>query len=117
MWCRKNSGITVAWTTAIVCVSATFGPSVVDITTVKSLPAQPVIYTRTPILNAYGCDRMTANEWFLLAIDIQNKGAQLDAEERMFIRNVINRLAVEVEVMPTPAHKEWLCNLKRRLKL
>src|SRR5215467_10049235 len=36
----------------------------------------------------------TPNEWFLLAVEIQNHNYQLDAEERMFIRNVINRLTV-----------------------
>jgi hypothetical protein len=59
----------------------------------------------------------TPDEWFQIAVQIQAQQHQLDAEERRFVANVVNRLAVSQDAVPTPAHKEWLLNLKRRLRI
>lgn len=59
----------------------------------------------------------TPDEWFKLAIEIQAQDDRLDADERRFIRDVINRLAVDQNAIPTPAHQHWLLNLKRRLNV
>ena len=107
----------VAWITAIASGSAGSGVSGADTVTARFSPVRLDDSTRIQILSASGCDKFTANQWFILAIDIQNKGAQLDADERMFIRNVINRLTVSADAIPTPDHKIWLCNLKKRLGL
>ena len=72
---------------------------------------------RTTTFSASGCGEHTADWWFKTAILIQNNIHELAADERRFINDVVNRLAVSEYAMPTPAHQEWLCNLKRRLKL
>ena len=59
----------------------------------------------------------TPAEWFSLAIEIQSHDRDLDADERRFIKNVINRLTVSEDAVPTPEHQHWLRNIKRRLKL
>ena len=61
--------------------------------------------------------QQTPNEWFNLAVAIQNQRHQLDDEETRFIANVVNRLTVSEDAMPTPEHKKWLLSLKQRLKI
>jgi hypothetical protein len=53
----------------------------------------------------------------MLAVQIQNQRHKLDAEETAFVANVINRLAVSEEAVPTPEHRRWLIHLKIRLGL
>jgi hypothetical protein len=59
----------------------------------------------------------TADEWFNLAVTIQNHDHQLDPDERRFVKNVVNRLAVSPDSVPTPEHKKWLLSIKQRLEL
>ena len=40
---------------------------------------------------------------------------RLDPEERAFIANVVNRLAVSQDAVPTPEHRKWLLHIKERL--
>jgi hypothetical protein len=57
----------------------------------------------------------TPDEWFQLVVELQNHQEQLDPEERRFVANVINRLTVSEDAMPTPEHQRWLLNIKARL--
>jgi hypothetical protein len=59
----------------------------------------------------------TPDEWFRLVIELQNRQEQLDPEERRFVANVINRLTVSENAIPTPEHQRWLLNIKARLQL
>src|ERR1700747_520628 len=60
---------------------------------------------------------MSPDEWFHLVETIEKHQDKLDAEEKRFIRNVINRLAVDEKAIPTPEHQHWLLNIKKKLGL
>jgi hypothetical protein len=64
-----------------------------------------------------GCANHTPLWWFNLAVQLQNHRHELDNEERLFIANVINRLTVTENAMPTKEHQAWLCNLKTKFGL
>jgi hypothetical protein len=68
---------------------------------------------RFGILIAHGA---TPDEWFRLVVELEKREAELDADERRFVRNVINRLTVSPDALPTPEHRVWLLNIKRRLE-
>src|SRR5262245_46706716 len=59
----------------------------------------------------------TAEQWFKLTVELQSRSGELDADERRFIKNVINRLSSRPDTVPTPDHRRWLLSLKTRLKL
>lgn len=59
----------------------------------------------------------TPDEWWELVTAIEQQDARLDADERRFIANVRNRLAVRRDAVPTPEHARWLRNIKTRLGL
>jgi hypothetical protein len=54
-------------------------------------------------------------DWFQMAVAIQNQEDKLDAEEKRFVANVINRLT-SIEEIPTPAHRHWLSSINARIK-
>ena len=56
-------------------------------------------------------------EWFQLVAEMQRRDSELDAEERRFVRQVINYLAASDDAVPTPDHRHWLLNIKRRLRI
>jgi hypothetical protein len=58
----------------------------------------------------------TPDEWFIMAVTVQNQRHLLDAEEKRFIDNVVNRLAVSQDAVPTPEHQKWLRNLHQRVR-
>jgi hypothetical protein len=60
---------------------------------------------------------MSSDEWFQLVIAMDQQQDKLDADERKFIKNVINRLTVAEKVIPTPEHQRWLLNIKKKLGL
>jgi len=59
----------------------------------------------------------TPDEWWSLVRAIDARQDKLDADEKRFIRNVTNRLAVSPDAVPTPEHRHWLLNIKRKLRL
>jgi len=103
-------------TIVIAYVSVGFGVLVGDIVTAKFLPAQEASFIKIQTSSACGSVKSSL-EWFNLAVAIQNQRHRLDKEETLFIANVINRLTVTEDVMPTPDHAQWLCNLKGKLGL
>jgi hypothetical protein len=58
----------------------------------------------------------TPDEWFKIAVAIEQEWDRLDGDERKFIANVINRLTVSPDATPTPEHRRWLLNIKQRLE-
>jgi hypothetical protein len=64
--------------------------------------------------NAHG--QTTPDEWFQLTIDLQKYERRLDADDRKFIRYMINVLTVEECVIPKPEHQKWLLDIKRRME-
>jgi hypothetical protein len=48
-------------------------------------------------------EEMTPDEWFRLVIQLQGRSAHLDAEERDFVRNMINALTLSEDRMPKTA--------------
>ena len=58
----------------------------------------------------------TPDEWFRLVVAIEQQQDKLDADEKRFIRIVINRLT-SVDKVPTPDHAHWLRNIAKRLNL
>jgi hypothetical protein len=57
----------------------------------------------------------TPTEWWHLVLAIEAQQDRLDADEKRFIANVKNRLAVSSDAVPTPEHRIWLLHIKRRL--
>jgi hypothetical protein len=66
------------------------------------------------------------NDWFALAAEIQREIEQADlehrtipsvnAEERRFIRKMLNELSVSAETKPTAAQGQWLLATKEWVK-
>ena len=66
------------------------------------------------------------NDWFALAAEIQREIEQADlehrtipsvnAEERRFIRKMLNELSVSAEAKPTAAQGQWLLATKEWVK-
>jgi hypothetical protein len=48
-------------------------------------------------------EEMTPDEWFRLVIQLQGQSTHLDAEERDFVRNMINALTLSEDRMPKTA--------------
>ena len=59
----------------------------------------------------------TPDEWFALVLAIEKQEKRLDADDRKFIRYMINVLTVEPDAIPKPEHRRWLLDIKRRLKV
>jgi hypothetical protein len=59
----------------------------------------------------------TPTEWWRLVLAIEAQQGRLDADEKRFIANVKNRLAVSSDAVPTPEHRIWLLHIKKRLAL
>jgi hypothetical protein len=59
---------------------------------------------------------LTPNEWFALTIDLQKYEARLDADDRKFLRYMVNVLTIEPSVTPKPEHQRWLLDIKRRME-
>jgi len=104
-------------TIAIVYVSVGSGALAVDIGMESYSPVPPPIYTRIPSTSVSGCGKLTSDEWFLLAVQIQDHRNRLDKGEQAFVDAVVNYMLTGTETIPTPEHKSWLCHLKTRLKL
>jgi hypothetical protein len=58
----------------------------------------------------------TPEQWWQLVMMIDQQRDRLDNDERKFIRNVTNRLAVSKDATPTPEHRRWLLSIKQRLE-
>jgi hypothetical protein len=66
------------------------------------------------------------SDWFALAVEIQREIEQADfehrtipnvnAEERRFIRKMLNELSVSAEAKPTAAQGQWLLATKEWVK-
>ena len=108
--------LSMAATIAIASARLGSGPLDVDILMEGYWPIQPPYFIKTRSSNACGSVRSPL-EWFNLAVAIQNQRHRLDKEETLFVANVINRLTVSEDAMPTPDHAEWLCHIKGRLGL
>jgi len=57
----------------------------------------------------------TPTEWWRIVTAIEQQQDRLDDDEKRFIRNVINRLTLHEDAVPTPEHARWLRNIKARL--
>lgn len=62
----------------------------------------------------YG-EELTADQWFKLVVDLQDHSLQLDPEERLFVRNMVNVLALDEEHMPKPHQQVWLLHIRDRV--
>lgn len=113
----KSFGMTVGLTIAIASGKLGSGPLDVDILMESYWPTHQLYFTRTTTSSVSGCANLSSDEWFLVAVQIQNHRNKLDAEERFFIDTVVNYMLTGTETVPTPDHKSWLCHLKKRLKL
>src|SRR5215831_15188937 len=111
-----STKLPMVWIIAIASARLGSGPSDVDIVMDSYWPIQHQYSIKTKNINACGSVRSPL-EWFNLAVAIQNQRHKLDREETAFVANVINRLTVTEDAMPTPDHAEWLCSLKGKLGL
>jgi hypothetical protein len=109
---KLSMGLTIA----IVSARLGSGPLDVDILMEGYWPIQAPSFIKIRTISVCGSVE-TPQDWFNLAVALQNQRHRLDKEETLFIANVINRLTVSEDAMPTPDHAEWLCNLKRRFGL
>lgn len=57
----------------------------------------------------------SADDWFLLTINIERSIDKLDHEDQKFIRMMINKLTVDHIATPTTAQQKWLLDIRRRL--
>lgn len=57
----------------------------------------------------------SADDWFLLTIDIERSIDKLDRDDQRFVRQMINRLTVDHTATPTTAQQQWLLDIRRRL--
>ena len=59
----------------------------------------------------------TPDEWFALAIELQGQIHRITNEpDRRFLREVVNRLAVSEDTMPTRVEQFWLKSIKAELE-
>jgi len=58
---------------------------------------------------------LTPDQWWAIVISIEQHQDRLDVEEKRFIANVKNRLAVSEDARPTPEHASWLLHIRDRL--
>jgi hypothetical protein len=66
------------------------------------------------------------DDWFALTVEIQRSIEQADfehrplknieADDRRFVRKMLNELSVSPEAKPTPAQGQWLLSIKRWLE-
>ena len=62
-------------------------------------------------------EEMTPDEWFRLVIQLQGQSTHLDAEERDFVRNMINVLTLSEDPMLKPHQQVWLLHIRDRVLL
>jgi hypothetical protein len=57
------------------------------------------------------------DDWFRLVIVIQDNQHKLDADDRWFVRSMVNKLTADAAAMPNPPEQRWLLDIKRRLHI
>jgi hypothetical protein len=70
------------------------------------------------LLDLAGAAERSADQWFALVVKIDRDIAQadlegrridkIDAEDRRFVRKMVNELSVSQDAAPTPAQAKWL---------
>lgn len=59
---------------------------------------------------------LSADDWFRLVVELQGQASALDRDERIFVNNMINVLALSEDRMPKPHQQQWLLNIRARLQ-
>jgi len=59
----------------------------------------------------------TSDEWFKLVVELQKQERCLYGPDRNFLRDMINALTADDNVMPTTWQIRWLLALKKECKL
>jgi len=60
-------------------------------------------------------EELTAAQWFAIAVELQGQPALLDAEERAFVRSMVNVLALSEDAVPKLHQQTWLLHIKERV--
>lgn len=67
------------------------------------------------ILTSTAIAERSADDWFLLTINIERSIDKLDGDDQKFVRQMINILTVDHNATPTTAQQKWLLDIRRRL--